>query len=194
MEKEVIGFFNSVNKAECYLHQLKSKNISTYNRLKIEASSLEYAEIDEMIFDCMFSEEPKLVRYVLDTIDTTKVDSSFDNAMRKIDGLKLRFWRDLFRGDVEVDPQKELLYLNYFTLFAGRTGGAANIQMLEHKEYLEERFIKEKFLAKLFNFHSQPISNIYKINIIRQGDARRVLLENSNAHLEKQINSLSGGH
>jgi hypothetical protein len=193
MENEVIEFFNSVNKAECYLHHLKKTNISAYNKLKLEASPLETEEVDEDIFDCMFAEEPKLVRYVLNTVNTSHVDSSYDNALRKTKDLRLRFWRDLFRGDISVEPEKQLLYLNYFTLFAGRTGGASNIQMLENKEYLEDRFIKEKFLAKLLNFHSQTITNTYKMNVNRHGDTKRVLLENSNAYLEKQISTLLGG-
>lgn len=193
METEVINFFNSVNKAECYLHQLKTTNVSAYNKLKLDAALLEHDSIDETIFDCVFSEDPKLVRLVMDTIGTSHIDSSYDNALRKIQGLKLRFWRDLFRGDISIEPEKKLLYLNYFTLFAGRTGGEPNIPMLEDREYLEGKFIKEKFLAKLLNFHNESVADTYKLSIVRQGDTKRVLLENSNAYLEKQISTLSGG-
>lgn len=194
MEQIVLDFFITVNKAECYLHKLKAADVSSYNRLKLEASTLTHSEVDETIFDCMFSEEPKVVRYVMDTIDISKVDSSYENAKRKIEGYRLRFWRDIFRGDIKVDQEKELLYLNYFTLFAGRTGGPPNLKMLENREYLEDSFIKDKLLAKLLTFHSHSVGTNYRMNLIRQGDANRVLLENSNAYLEKQISALYGGN
>ena len=191
--QEVIQLFNNINKAECYLHTLKKKNNKDYKRLKVEAGLLEDSDTDKLIYDCTFVEEPKLVRHVINCLDVSNIDSSFDHGLRKIEGLEIKYWRDFLKGSAKVDPEDYLLYLNYFTLFSGRTGGEANIEVLENLDYLKDQFIREKKLAKLLTFDHKNINTIHSIKITRTGDLDRIILEKSNKALEDQINTLLRG-
>lgn len=190
MINESIEFFNEVNKAECHILNLKRDNKAEYNRLRVEAASIEPQDIDEVIFDCVFVEEPWFVRYVLDNVDVSKVRSDYEIALKKTEGLKLRFWRDFLRGDEVVEEHEELLTLNYFTLYAGRVGrGPADTVSLNNFSGMKERFISEKNLAKIHTFYNESIVN-YKIPVERIGDVERSMLENSNTYLEAQIAKL----
>ncbi|MNV17258.1 hypothetical protein D3C71_1080420 [compost metagenome] len=192
MEKDTIEFFNSVNKAECYLHNLKKTDNRSYLKLKEEAMLLEDDDSDLVLFDCVYTEELKVVRYTLLNIDTSNVSSDFDHGCKNLGGLRLRFWRDFLRGDASVAEELELLYLNYFTLFTGRTGGRVNEQMLLNTHYLEKQFLQEKLLSKTLTFNTQNVMTNYNISVVRVGDTQKVLLEKNNAYLEDQIKALGG--
>lgn len=192
--EELNDFFHSVSKAEYHLYLLTNKDKNAYLKLKHEALSLPEEDfLDGVIFDCSFVEEPRLIRHVLHTVDLTKTDSSFAHAKRSIEGHRLRYWRDFLKGEIEVEPDKYLTYLNFFTRFAARTGKGVDVKMLSDLEYLEGQFLRERMLAKSLTFNSDKVSKTYTLHFIRTGDIEKLALEKSNAFWTDKVNALQGG-
>ena len=86
----------------------------------------------------------------MDNIKEINCKTGYEHALKNITGYSLRFWRDFLKDGTGVNVEDEilvLLYLNYFTLFAGRTGGKPNITMLENIEDFNETFISDKITS-----------------------------------------------
>lgn len=192
MIKESIDFFNKVNRAELYLARLKRHNLKEYTQLRTEAILHEIDDLDFSIYDCLFAEEVKLARYVMDNIDVSNIESDLDAGLSKVKGKKLRFWWDLFRGEPVVEESEELLYLNYFTLCAGRSGTNVDISRLEDLSYVAGQFIREKMIGKMMTLSPFEHTKPYFMNVVRLGDAQKILLEQSNSFLTQRINTLGG--
>jgi hypothetical protein len=194
MNTEPLKFFGFVNETECFLYKLSKEDPKLYFRLRDEASLLEVEDRDYDIFDCVFTQDPRIIRHTWDTVEIPKTRSDFDLARERLGGERLRFWRDLLRGDVSVEAERELLYLNYFTLFAARTpkGSGIDINMLNNTHYLEGQFLREKELARALTLDPLKSGNSYTMEVVRVGDSQRAALEKNNLFLKERIKMLGG--